>query len=89
MHYVYLISSASAPEKRYVGYTDDLKQRLADHNEGKNLSTASHRPWRLRTYLAFSDKDQALAFERYLKSGSGHAFAKKRLWQNAPKNRSG
>ena len=37
-------------------------------------------PWRLVTYVAFSDQAKATAFERYLKSGSGHAFARKRLW---------
>ena len=80
MHYVYLIESIPDPNRHYVGFTEDLRQRLADHNSGKNLSTASHRPWRLVAYLAFSSKKQALAFEKYLKSGSGHAFAKKRLW---------
>ena len=80
MHYVYLIESESAARVRYVGYTDDLTRRLADHNTGKNVSTAAHRPWRLQTYLAFSTKAHALAFEHYLKSGSGHAFAQKRLW---------
>ena len=80
MHYVYLIESESTRRKCYVGYSDDLRQRVADHNAGKNVSTASYRPWRLRTYLAFSSKAQALEFEHYLKSGSGHAFAKKRLW---------
>jgi len=58
----YLITSAAATgQHRYIGYTDDLRQRVADHNAGKNISTA-------------------LAFEQYLKSGSGHAFANKRLW---------
>lgn len=80
MHYVYLIESLSTDRKRYVGYTEDLKQRIADHNTGKNESTAAHRPWKLMTYLAFSTKAQVMAFERYLKSGSGHAFARKRLW---------
>ncbi len=80
MHYVYLIESKSSAGKRYIGYTEDLRQRVADHTAGKNDSTAPFRPWRLRTYLAFSTKPQALAFERYLKSGSGHAFASKRLW---------
>jgi putative endonuclease len=37
-------------------------------------------PWRLVTYVAFSDEQKAESFERYLKSGSGHAFARKRLW---------
>lgn len=80
MHYVYLMESEARLGKRYVGYSDDLPQRLADHNAGKNVSTAPFRPWRLRTYLAFSTKANALAFERYLKSGSGHAFARNRLW---------
>ncbi len=80
MHYVYLIRSESVPERRYTGYTENLRQRLMDHNAGKNISTASYRPWSLQTYLAFTTKAQALAFEQYLKSGSGHAFANKRLW---------
>ena len=80
MHYVYLIESTSAPGIRYKGYTTDLRQRIADHNSGKNVSTKPHRPWRLQTYLAFSSKAQAIAFESYLKSGSRHALAQKRLW---------
>jgi putative endonuclease len=40
-------------------------------------NTSKYRPWRLRIYFAFSDEARALAFEKYLKSGSGRAFAKK------------
>ena len=80
LYYVYLIEYVSAPRRHYVGFTEDLRQRLAGHNDGKLPTTAPHRLWRIVTYLAFSSKKQALAFEKYLKSGSGHAFAKKRLW---------
>jgi putative endonuclease len=80
MHYVYLIESTSAAGRRYTGYTENLRQRMMHHNAGQNRSTALHKPWRLRTYLAFATKRQALAFESYLKTGSGHAFANKRLW---------
>jgi predicted GIY-YIG superfamily endonuclease len=80
MHYVKLIESSANPAVRYTGYTADLRQRLADHNSGKNVSTTPNRPWRLCTYLAFAIKARALDFERYLKSSSGHAFARKRLW---------
>jgi putative endonuclease len=80
MHYVYLLTNSAAKPKRYVGYTEDLRQRLLDHNTGKNISTSADGPWRLKTYLAFSSKVQALAFEGYLKSGSGHAFARRRFW---------
>jgi putative endonuclease len=38
-------------------------------------------PWRPVTYVAFSDWDKAAAFERYLKFGSGHAFANEHLWR--------
>ncbi|MCH7931790.1 MAG: GIY-YIG nuclease family protein [Proteobacteria bacterium] len=80
MHYVYLIESIAASGQRYVGLTTDLKHRLRDHNAGKSAHTSKFRPWRRVTYIAFSDRPKAEAFERYLKSGSGHAFANKRLW---------
>lgn len=79
MHYVYLMPSAANPIRRYVGYGRDLRQRLTDRNEGKNPGTSPHRPWRLRAYVAFATKERALDFERYLKSGSGHAVAKRCL----------
>jgi putative endonuclease len=41
--------------------------------------TSKYGPWRIKTYIAFSDEAQAVAFEKYLKSASGRAFAKKRL----------
>lgn len=80
MFYVYLIESLSTPGQRYVGLTADLKIRLNDHNDGNSTHTSKFRPWRLVAYFAFADRAKAEAFERYLKSGSGHAFAKKRLW---------
>jgi putative endonuclease len=79
MFYVYLIESLSSGEQRYVGITADLK-RLKEHNDGKSHHTSKFKPWRLVTYIAFSDRTKADSFERYLKSGSGHAFASKRLW---------
>ena len=80
MYYVYLIESVSAQGKRYLGMTTDLKERLQEHNAGKSFHTSKFRAWKLTTYIAFNDRAKAEAFERYLKSGSGHAFARKRLW---------
>ena len=80
MYYVYLIESRSSRSERYVGLTTDLKQRLREHNAGKSAHTSKFKPWKLITYIAFTDRAKAEAFERYLKSGSGHAFASKRLW---------
>ena len=80
MYYVYLIRSLIDPDKVYIGHTDNLKERLATHNSGGSLYTKKDRPWELVMFLGFKDKLKATAFEKYLKSGSGNAFAKKRLW---------
>ena len=79
MKYVYLLESIENPDQSYVGLTDDLKARFEVHNAGGSPHTSKYKPWRLVTYLAFSDDAKAVAFERYLKSASGRAFAKKRL----------
>ncbi|MGO8713914.1 MAG: GIY-YIG nuclease family protein [Rhizomicrobium sp.] len=79
MKYVYIISSIAEPGRYYVGLTDDLRNRLQAHNQGAVSHTSKYRPWQLKTYVGFSDTDRASAFEKYLKSGSGRAFAKKRL----------
>jgi len=80
MKYVYLLQSIPFPEKRYVGLTSNLKNRLNAHNSRQSLHTAKFKPWELVTYVAFSNESKAVAFEEYLKSGSGRAFANKRLW---------
>ena len=79
MWYVYIIRSISSPEQQYVGATTNLRRRLLDHDAGKSAHTSKFIPWQLVWYCAFSDKHKALAFEKYLKSHSGRAFAKKRL----------
>lgn len=80
MHYVYLLRSESTPAQTYIGYSTDLRARLRDHNAGRSVHTSKFTPWQLATYLGFSNKGTALAFEKYLKSHSGKAFAAKRLW---------
>jgi len=78
--YVYLIQSISHPDQRYIGLTSDLKARLAKHSEGGSPHTSKYKPWKLVTFIGFEDDDRAAAFEQYLKSGSGRAFANKHLW---------
>ena len=80
MYYVYLIKSLSGTRERYVGITTNFEQRLREHNAGKSVHTSKFKPWKLTTYVAFTERAKGEAFERYLKSGSGHAFAHKRLW---------
>ena len=78
MKYVYILESIDT-EHFYVGITDDLRARLAKHNAGEVPHTSKYLPWRVKTCVAFSDEKQAFNFEKYLKSPSGRAFAKKRL----------
>jgi putative endonuclease len=79
MWYVYIIRGVNFPKQEYTGATADLKRRIPGHNAGKSTHTAKFKPWKLVWYCAFADKYNALEFEKYLKSNSGRAFAKKRL----------
>lgn len=80
MYYVYFLKSQNNLSKTYIGYTTNLKQRLQTHNSGGSIYTKQDRPWRVVTYIAFDSEEKALAFEKYIKIGSGYAFAKKRFW---------
>jgi putative endonuclease len=79
MKYVYLLKSVEYPDQTYIGLTDDLRSRLTAHNKGRSSHTDKYKPWRLVTYVAFSEERKAVEFERYLKTASGRAFANKRL----------
>jgi predicted GIY-YIG superfamily endonuclease len=77
---VYLLHSLSFQERWYTGYTTKpIEHRLFDHNNGEVTSTRRYAPWELVTYIVFTDKEKAVAFERYLKSGSGIAFRNRHL----------
>lgn len=80
MKYVYLLRSTSYPDKRYVGITSDLQARVKEHNAGKSPHTSKHRPWKIVVVVRFEDDRRAEQFERYLKGGSGHAFARRHFW---------
>ena len=79
MKYVYILQSIDSPDRHYTGITDDLRDRLSRHNRQEVSHTSKFAPWRIQTYIGFSDEAQAFRFEKYLKSASGRAFAKKRL----------
>ena len=63
-YYVYILQSTVAPGRFYTGFTENLETRLKDHNSGKDLHTAKYKPWRIKTTIAFSDRNKALEFER-------------------------
>lgn len=76
---VYIIRSLIQPDQRYIGLTGNLNARLDQHNSGSSPHTSKFLPWELETAIVFKDRDKATAFEQYLKTGSGFAFAKKHL----------
>lgn len=78
MYFVYILES-QRDTSFYVGSTENVKKRLADHNAGKARYSDSKRPYILKWFCAFPNKAQALTFEKYLKQGSGFAFARKHL----------
>jgi putative endonuclease len=75
--FVYVLRSESDPAHHYVGLSADVRKRLQWHNAGQNVHTARNRPWRIVVSLEFTSEQAAFRFERYLKSGSGRAFAKR------------
>ena len=56
MYYVYLIKSELHSDQIYIGFTEDINQRITDHNAGKSIHTAKFKPWKLQTYLKFETK---------------------------------
>ena len=80
MKYAYLLKSVVKPGKKYIGITSDLNARFNEHNAGKSPHTAKFKPWKILVAIRFTDNRKAEAFEKYLKSGSGHAFAKRHFW---------
>lgn len=74
---VYVLKTESEPTRYYTGLTSDIARRLEAHNAGRVPHTARYKPWRLDIVVQFGDAPRAVAFEKYLKSGSGCAFAQR------------
>jgi predicted GIY-YIG superfamily endonuclease len=79
--FVYILKSISSPQEYYVGITSDPHARLAAHNDGSSPHTARHRPWRTLVMIEFDEEAPAIAFERYVKTGSGREFARRHFRQ--------
>ncbi|MFC1656510.1 GIY-YIG nuclease family protein [Patescibacteria group bacterium] len=78
MYYCYVLES-KIDKNFYIGFTENLKQRLRDHNSGKNLSTQIRKPFNLIYYEAFLNKFDALRRERYFKTTKGKTSLKQIL----------
>jgi putative endonuclease len=79
MYYVYILRSLPEPKQTYIGYSQDINERLNDHNAGNSIHTNKFKPWEIIWYCAFRDEKKAKNFELYLKTASGIAFRNKRL----------
>ena len=77
--FVYVLTTTDDKPHFYVGLTSDVTARLTDHNAGRCPHTVSRRPWMLHVVVEFSDEQRAVRFERYLKSGSGRACARRHI----------
>lgn len=77
MWFVYILKCSDG--NLYTGCTENVEDRLKRHNAGHVPATKLRLPVVLITYIAFTDKYKAFAFEKYLKTGSGRAFLNKRL----------
>ncbi|HMS31230.1 MAG TPA: GIY-YIG nuclease family protein [Candidatus Saccharibacteria bacterium] len=78
MFYVYLLKSKNHNQV-YIGFSKDLKKRLAAHNAGQSPHTSKYKPWLLESYFSFKEEGVARAFEKYLKTGSGKAFINRHI----------
>ncbi len=77
MFHVYLLRSVKKYGSTYVGFTTkNVLERLAEHNHSLTTTTAPHSPWKIEVVVSFVNKKKAEEFEKYLKHGSGHAFAR-------------
>jgi len=77
--FMYYIYSLKCKNGYYIGCTNDLKDRIYRHQNGYVPATAKRLPIELEFYFAIRNKYKAFEFEKYLKSGSGRAFAKRHL----------
>jgi putative endonuclease len=78
MYFVYILVSEDR-QHWYIGLTNNLERRIAEHNAEKSTHTRKFGPWNIQTYIAFHERSRAEEFEKYLKSHSGRAFTKKHL----------
>jgi predicted GIY-YIG superfamily endonuclease len=77
MWYVYILKMSDG--EYYVGSTNNLKRRIDEHIKGRAIPTKWRLPLILEAYVAVKSETTARSLEKYLKSGSGFAFMKKRL----------
>ena len=81
MSFVVYVLYSKKYDRFYVGFTQDLKRRLKEHNSGKTKSTKAYLPWVVVYTERVEERTQARKREKYLKSGVGREFIKKKYAQ--------
>jgi predicted GIY-YIG superfamily endonuclease len=79
VYFVYILRSKKYRERLYIGLTEDVFERIKEHNAESSKYSRVYAPWELEAYISVKNKETAHGLESYLKSGSGFAFLKKRL----------
>lgn len=77
-HYVYILQGEKSTSL-YIGYTNNLKRRIKEHNLGLNFSTQLERPWKIIFYEAYLNEEDAKRREKYLKTNQGSRLLKRML----------
>jgi len=77
-YYVYVLQSIEG-KNLYIGYTNDLRKRVKEHNRQLNFSTKAYAPWNLVHYEAYRNKKDAQRREKYLKTSQGARLLKRML----------
>jgi len=83
MFYIYILFSESS-RIYYVGYTNDVERRLAEHNDDAyHKFTSKHRPWVLKRFFPVSDiRGEAVKVERYIKKQKSRRFIEQLVVSN-------
>ncbi|MEI7481632.1 MAG: GIY-YIG nuclease family protein [Elusimicrobiota bacterium] len=83
MFFTYILYSRST-ERYYIGSTDNLIRRFHEHSGDQEKATKGRGPWIMVYWASFSSHKEALAKERYLKSGAGYRWRIKHIEFPAP-----
>jgi len=75
--FVYVVESEAIAGRHYTGLSSDPVERLDRHNAGLSIHMRTFRPWQLLVSIEFADTSTVTGFARYMKTGSGRAFAKR------------
>lgn len=79
MFYLVYVLQSQKDRNFYIGFTTNIKNRVKDHNNGRNISTRNRKPLKLIYFEGYLNKKDALGREKFLKSGSEMMYLKNQL----------